>query len=234
MIDQESRFWAIVPAAGNGRRMQQSEPKQYTLLNGKPILEHSISALLLSNVLEKVLVCIAPGDQQWTKLDVASNDKVEHIIGGATRAQSVLNGLEALNQLARQDDWVLVHDAARPCVKTTTVLRLMAELANDDVGGILACRSNDTLKYATQEVPTSIMNTLDRNAIWRAQTPQMFRFGLLNAALSSALKNDLDITDEASAMESAGHNVRLIEGDSDNLKVTTKGDLALAEFLLRQ
>lgn len=225
-------MWAIVPAAGKGSRMQQSEPKQYTLLNHKPIIEHSVSALLANRLVEQVLVCVAPDDQYWEDLTVAGMPRIEQTVGGETRAQSVLNGLNKLSKLADNNDWVLVHDAARPCLRASTLDKLVSELAEDTVGGILACRSSDTLKQASPDNSPTIVETLDRDVVWRAQTPQMFRIGLLRTALSDALNNNLNVTDEASAMESAGHSVRLIEGDADNIKVTTQGDLALAEFLL--
>jgi len=221
-----------VPAAGIGSRMEQKKPKQYTVLSSKPIIEHSIEALLANDLISKVMVCIAANDKYWSDLTVANHPKVDNVIGGETRAQSVLNGLNALNELASEDDWILVHDAARPCLKPDSLRHMISELADEKVGGILANKVNDTLKQANSDILPTISSTLDRSTIWQAQTPQMFRYDLIKQALCNALTDNVSVTDEASAVEREGYAVRLIEGDANNVKVTTQSDLALAEFLL--
>jgi len=228
------KIWGLMPAAGSGQRMQSSQPKQYLHLLGKPVIEHSIRALLSLTELQRVVVCVAPTDHTWPTLAIAAHPKLSHTAGGETRAQSVLNGMRALAEVADDHDWVLVHDAARPCLQANTLRRMMNELAEDGVGGILAIRANDTLKQTREDHRTSILGTLDRSAIWHAQTPQMFRFGLLNKALGDALRDDVEVTDESSAMEVAGHSVKLVVGDATNIKLTTPDDLAFAEFLLRE
>lgn len=235
MSNLTSKIHAIIPAAGSGQRMRASDQtvaKQYLALCGHTILEHSLSAFLNSETIDRVVVCLADKDAQWPNLECSKHHKVTSTLGGKTRAQSVLNGLIALEGIAQDHDWVLVHDAARPNFSQDLLKRLVCEIADDSVGGILAVRAKDTLKMA--DAQNSIERTLDRSNIWQAQTPQMFRYRLLKNAINDALESSLNITDEASAIELAGHSVKLIEGDARNLKVTTADDLALAEFLLSQ
>lgn len=220
------RYWVIVPAAGSGSRMQQDVPKQYLGLLGKTILEHTLAIFVDSLEAAQIVVCLAPSDEHFAKLEVSS--RVETAVGGASRAESVLNGLCAID--AKGQDWVLVHDAARPCLSKHLLMRLVESLADDQVGGILAVHAKDTLKQAGEK--QRIASTIDRAEVWQAQTPQMFRYGKLKDSLSRAMSANAEITDEASALEWAGYAPRLVEGDARNIKVTTPDDLLLAEFLL--
>jgi 2-C-methyl-D-erythritol 4-phosphate cytidylyltransferase len=224
----KAKIWALVPAAGSGQRMQASTPKQYLEIAGKTILEHTIGLLNGCALIEKTILCTAVDDNHWHTLEI----DVVPVVGGATRAQSVFNGLSELAKIANPEDWVLVHDAARPCLSAEGLHGFIQQLKGEPVGGILAMPCNDTLKQATGDVVPKISETLDRSVIWQAQTPQMFRLGLLLAALGDAIDKNVTITDEASAMEFHGHAVNLIAGDSRNIKITTAQDLSLAEFLL--
>ena len=234
MSNLNSQIHAIIPAAGSGQRMRQSGSgslaKQYLTVCGQTIIEHSLSAFLDNDIINSVVVCLAAKDEQWPNLDCAKNPKVKSTLGGETRAQSVLNGLLALEEVADHNDWVLVHDAARPNFSQQLLNHLVSDISDDAVGGILAVQAKDTLKMA--DVQNRVEQTLDRSNVWQAQTPQMFRYGLLKNAIDHALESSLTITDEASAIEFAGHSVKLVQGDARNIKVTTADDLALAEFLL--
>lgn len=237
MENNASKYWLVIPAAGSGQRMRSIIPKQYLQINGKTVLEHTLSLFMQRDDIVQTVVCIAEGDEVAPKLSVFSNSKVTHTLGGASRAESVLNGLLALNDKTSDDDWVLVHDAARPCLSACVLQRLFDELDGDAVGGILAVPVKDTLKLKCESMGDSgvprIETTLDRSTIWQAQTPQMFRYKLLKDALSLAIEHNIEITDEASALEAAGHKPKLIEGETRNLKITTPEDLELAEFLLK-
>lgn len=226
------RSWAIVPAAGAGRRMGAAIPKQYLPLAGQALIVHTLNALLADPRLSGVVVAISAEDEWWPEVAVqcVTNKPLWVVAGGAERSQSVLNGLEALRERAHPDDWALVHDAARPCLSPADLERLFTELADDPVGGLLAVPLADTLKQA--DASGRVAATVDRSSLWRALTPQMFRLGRLRDALREALARGLTVTDEAAAMEAAGFAPRLIEGRADNLKVTRPEDLALAEFYL--
>ena len=228
-------IWAVMPAAGSGQRMRQALAKQYIEIDGKTIIEHSASVLLANDNIKQVVVCIAKDDGIWPSLSLSNHNCVVSTIGGTSRAQSVLNGVHALSK-AKADDWVLVHDAARPCLSSAMLNTLICELENEKIGGILAVPAKDTLKLAQLEPAdtNSISKTVDRSKIWQAQTPQMFRYGLLRDSLRYALDNNVAITDEASALEFAGYHPKLVESDARNLKVTTPEDVALAKFLLEQ
>lgn len=217
-------FWALIPAAGVGSRMQADRPKQYLQLAGKSILEHTLACFLDHPQLRGVVVSLAVDDPYWPNLPCAHDARIERAAGGRERADSVLGGLLRLSELgAHEQDWVLVHDAARPNLSRSDLDRLLAELADDPVGGLLAVPARDTLKRAGAD--GRVLATVDRSSIWQAFTPQMFRLGLLHRALAEALVSDVPITDEASAIEWAGHAPRLIEGRADNLKVTRPEDL---------
>ena len=221
-----AEFHALVPAAGSGSRMGSELPKQYLPLAGKPLIYHALATLCACPQLTTVFVVLSPQDE-WFKLYdwSALGDKLQPLYcGGATRAESVSNGL--LMSELESDDWVLVHDAARPCLTQAHLEKLIAELRDDPVGGILASPVADTLKRAAAE--NRIARTEDRNGLWGAQTPQMFRAGLLAQALNSAI----GVTDEASAIEALGLSPKLVASDSTNFKVTYPQDLRLAELLL--
>lgn len=234
MSSADPKIYAIIPAAGSGKRMRVASnsdfAKQYLSLCGRTILEHSLSTFISASVINGIVVCLASGDEYWSRLACASHAKIITTGGGETRAHSVLNGLFALSDIANDHDWVLVHDAARPCFNQDLLSRLINGIAHDEVGGILAVKAKDTLKLSDHQDRTT--QTLDRSNVWQAQTPQMFRYGLLKNTIQNALDKGAEITDEASAVELAGHSVKLIESDASNLKVTTTDDLPLAEFLL--
>ncbi len=225
------KIWAIVPAAGFGQRMGMEVPKQYLEINDKAILEITLSKLLENKNIEQIVVCIAIDDERWPELEISKNPKIKQTGGGSSRALSVMNGLSYIENLAEDEDWVLIHDAARPCLSQNLLNNLLNKLSDDQVGGILAVPVKDTLKVSDSS-GTTIDKTLDRSQIWHAQTPQIFRYGLLKKAMHNALCSSLKITDESSAMEYAGHKIKLIESDSSNLKITTKDDLILAKYFL--
>jgi 2-C-methyl-D-erythritol 4-phosphate cytidylyltransferase len=223
------RHYAIVPAAGSGSRFGSEKPKQYLDLLGRPLIFHTLNALTACPDIERVWVVLAPDDPWWPRFDWSElGPKLETLrCGGATRAESVSNGLRAAAMVAADDDWILVHDAARPCLSTAMLDALFAELADDPVGGILAVPVADTIKRADAE--QRVAATEPRDGLWQAQTPQMFRYG----ELEKSLKNEMAVTDEAGAIEAMGLKPKLVRGDATNLKVTWPADLALAAMILR-
>ncbi|WP_198245000.1 2-C-methyl-D-erythritol 4-phosphate cytidylyltransferase [methane-oxidizing endosymbiont of Gigantopelta aegis] len=228
-MTRKTKIWAVVPAAGVGKRMQADKPKQYLTLAGKTVIEHTLNRLLDAAVFSAVAVAISEQDPYWPELAVARHPDVMTAAGGKERADSVLSALKALTK-AHEQDWVMVHDAARPCLTTMDILALLQQLEQDEVGGILAVPSHDTLKSVEDGV---IMGSVDRDKIWRALTPQMFRFGLLRDALQQA-EGNAAITDEASALELKGFKPKIVEGRVDNIKITRPEDLALAQFYMEQ
>lgn len=220
--------WVIVPAAGIGSRMQAEIPKQYLQLGDKTLLEHTLERLLQIPQLEQIVVPLHPQDPYWSQLTLAKHPKIKAVTGGHERSESVLNGLAALD--AASEDWVLVHDAARPCVSLACIERLFERLRENPVGGILGVPVADTLKRVADG--SEIKETVDRNTLWQAQTPQMMRFGLLQDALQRALAAGCAITDEASAVEFAGYTPLIVEGRRDNIKITRPEDLAMAGLIL--
>lgn len=238
-IEPKTNIWAIMPAAGVGSRMGAAIPKQYIDVAGKTILEHSVEALLAAVDIQQLVICLSKGDARFNALNV-EYDNISTAIGGATRADSVLNGLKALDAVANEQDWVLVHDAARPCV-SAQILHSMVDVLvgqNAAVGGILALPAKDTLKLSASQNNECgrdinvVVKTLDRRSIWQAQTPQMFRYGILKHSLEHCIEHKFEATDEASALEFYGHSVQLILGSASNIKVTTQEDLDLVEFIL--
>ncbi|RWU25201.1 2-C-methyl-D-erythritol 4-phosphate cytidylyltransferase [Pseudomonas alkylphenolica] len=224
MIQTLPAFWAVIPAAGVGARMAADRPKQYLQLGGQTILEHSLDCFLDHPCVKGVVVSVAADDPYWPGLRCATDPRIQRAEGGQERADSVLNALLLLHaQGAADSDWVLVHDAARPNLARSDLDRLLGELADDPVGGLLAVPARDTLKRASAD--GRVRKTIDRSTVWQAYTPQMFRLGALHRALADSLVADVAITDESSAIEWAGHSPRLIEGRSDNIKVTRPEDL---------
>lgn len=223
------RHFAIVPAAGSGSRFGSEKPKQYLSLLGRPLLHHTLVALAACPEIDRVWVVLAPDDCEWDRYDWSElGPKLETLrCGGATRADSVGNGLRAAAMVAGDDDWILVHDAARPCLSQEMLAALLAELADDEVGGLLAVPVADTLKRAGDG--QRVAATEARDGLWQAQTPQMFRYGLLREALEKCRA----VTDEAGAIEALGLRPRLVRADSTNLKVTYPADLVLAALILR-
>ena len=222
------RFHALIPAAGSGSRMGQALPKQYLDLLGQPLLWHTLQVFERHPEIASIHVVVAPDDTAWTRHDWSGCHKLRlHRAGGSTRAQSVLAGLRVMD--VAEDDWVLVHDAARPCLSLTALNRLMTTLRDDAVGGILAIPVADTLKRAGEG--GRIAATVARTGLWAAQTPQMFRRGVLMQALAQA---GAEVTDEASAIEALGLAPLLVEGDPANFKVTHPADLPLAARYLER
>ncbi len=229
------RYFALVPAAGSGARMGEALPKQYLPLAGRPLIHHALATLCAAPRIARVFVALAAQDEEWDKQwhsadRGALGDKLVALsCGGATRADSVLNGLLRMAdsvEVVDSDDWVLVHDAARPCLSPAQLDALIDEVGDDTVGGILAMPVADTLKRAGAD--GRIAATVSREQLWQAQTPQMFRYGLLREALEKAR----GVTDEAGAIEALGHRPKLVASDASNLKVTYPSDLALAERIL--
>jgi 2-C-methyl-D-erythritol 4-phosphate cytidylyltransferase len=220
-------FYALVPAAGTGSRMGHDLPKQYMALAGQPMIYHALAILCANAEIATVFVVLAADDTHWHRYDWSKfGDKLQPLFcGGQTRAESVLNGLLASE--LEPEDWVLVHDAARPCLSAQQLARLLNELRSDEVGGLLAVPVADTLKRA--DAMQRVECTESRTGLWQAQTPQMFRTGLLVRALERAPA----VTDEASAVEGLGLYPRLVGSDSTNFKVTYPQDLQLAELILQ-
>jgi 2-C-methyl-D-erythritol 4-phosphate cytidylyltransferase len=227
-----TRFWAAIPAAGVGKRLGAAIPKQYLDLAGRPVIEWSLKPFVEDPRIAGIWVALGPTDGYWPDTAYAHHPKVRRADGGAERCHSVLNALDALAEQAAPHDWVLVHDAARPCLRRADLDRLIAELEDDPVGGILAVPVRDTMKGA--DTHGRIAATLDRSAMWHAYTPQMFRLGVLRQALRSALAAGSLVTDDASAIELMGLAPRLIQGQVDNIKITRAEDLPLARFYLQQ
>ena len=233
------KFWAVIPAAGVGKRMQANCPKQYLKLHNKTVIEHTLDRLLSMEVISGAVISISEGDEYWAELNYTSDKPVIIAMGGEERSDSVLNALLKLNQMVEQstdkaqNTWALVHDAARPCVRVADVQKLIDVASVDDEGGLLALAVRDTMKRSNQQ--QQVENTVDREGLWHALTPQMFRLDLLIEALEHARNKQLSITDDASAMELAGYKPKLIEAHEDNIKITRAFDLQLAElFLLHQ
>jgi 2-C-methyl-D-erythritol 4-phosphate cytidylyltransferase len=223
-----SRIFALVPAAGQGTRMGDALPKQYVPLAGRPLMFHSVETLASVPRIVSVIVILAPLDRHWGEHDwSAFPDKIEAMFaGGPRRSATVLNALKLLEDRVKKDDWILVHDAARPCLSKELVEQFIDELEDDPIGGLLAIPLADTLKCAddTQRV----QKTVPRAGLWRAQTPQMFRYELLRRAIEKVP----DATDESQAIEAVGFAPRLVQGENTNFKVTFAEDLPLAEGLL--
>lgn len=229
-----ARFFAIVPAAGRGERMAGIRPKQYLQVAGRTLLEHAVAALACDARIEIIFVVVAADDVEFAKLDWSrfAGRVAPLYCGGASRRESVANGLAAAGDVIDYDDWVLVHDAARPGLDAESLARLIDTCKSDPVGGLLAIPVTDTLKRAKDDA--TVERTEPRDALWQAQTPQMFPCGLLIRALDAARRaRDADaITDEASAVERLGLAPRLVRGSLRNLKVTWPEDVALAECFL--
>lgn len=236
----EQRFVALIPAAGIGSRADTAMPKQYVELAGKPMIVHAIEAFAAVAAIERIVIVVARGDARWRTLPLAPAvaARVEFIeAGGASRDASVANGLDAIAARSGEYDWILVHDAARCGVTSSMIEELIAALRDDPVGGLMAVPVADTLKRASDDpgvtARRAVMETVDRVSLWQAQTPQMFRYGLLRDALAAAHRAERIVTDEASAVEALGHRPSLVAGASRNFKVTTAEDLRMMDLLLR-
>ena len=224
-------LWCVVPAAGRGSRFGAERPKQYAMLGGQTLLSRTLQRLASCPRIAGLMVVLAADDDYWNTLDLRLDKPVLATQGGGERSDSVLAGLRALPSSVASDEYVLVHDAARPCVPIADIERLIDQGVAAG-GALLAAPLRDTLKLADDN--DRVVSTEPREARWRALTPQLFRRGELTEALASAAEEGVAITDEAMAMEQAGHRPLLVEGDERNIKVTTPADLAIAEFLLQQ
>lgn len=221
------RVYALIPAAGVGSRMQAERPKQYLPLLGRTVAEHTLTTLLQHPAIDRTVVGIADQDPYWPH--IPQSNHVITVSGGVSRAETVLNGLRYLRQIATAEDWVLVHDMARPCLHPEDIDALLA--STNPEGAILGAPVVDTLKQVSGQ---QIHTTIDRRQVWRAFTPQFFPIELLSQALTQALAAGANITDEASAVEWTGGKPSMVQGRSDNIKITWPGDIALAEFYLQQ
>ncbi|MDH5263541.1 MAG: 2-C-methyl-D-erythritol 4-phosphate cytidylyltransferase [Betaproteobacteria bacterium] len=222
------KTFALVPAAGQGTRMGDALPKQYLPVAGRPMMFHSLEALAAVGRIDHVIAILSPLDRHWGAHDwSAFPDKIEALFaGGASRGESVANALALLADRAAADDWILVHDAARPCIATRLVEQFLDEVGDDPVGGLLAMPLADTLKRAEDSM--RVGETIPREGLWRAQTPQMFRYDVLRRGLARTP----GATDESQAVESLGQMPRIVQGENANLKVTFADDLPLAEMIL--
>ena len=230
------QFWAIIPAAGVGRRMQSQQPKQYLPLHQKTVIEHSLQRMLDVEAVTGAVVALGAEDEYWQDIAQDFSKPVLRVEGGKERYDSVLNALLYLQQYLENspaENWVLVHDAARPCVRESDI-RLLIEIASQqDDGGLLASPVRDTMKRQ-QHKGSGVDKTVDRNGLYHALTPQMFKLDLLVQALQQAAEKGYGVTDDASAMELAGYHPRLVEGHDDNIKITRPFDLTLAGLYMQE
>ncbi|MBL4762656.1 MAG: 2-C-methyl-D-erythritol 4-phosphate cytidylyltransferase [Gammaproteobacteria bacterium] len=225
------RCWAVIPAAGVGRRMASATPKQYMQVAGKTVLEHTLNILLAQAEITGAIIALSEKDEYWQDLHYQSEKPLLHANGGQERFHSVLNALKTLQETASLNDWVLVHDAARPCVSSADLKRLISTVKKQNRGGLLACRVRDTMKRSG--VNDRVVATENRENLWHALTPQMFRLGELVEAIESAIAGQVDMTDDASAMELFGYQPLLVEGSHANIKITHPEDLLVAEAILK-
>jgi len=236
-------IWAILPAAGIGRRMGSITPKQYLTVNGTPVISCALQRLAAVSAIEKIVVVLHPDDKYWQTLNSAlgadsdsgfeihSNERIRCATGAQERCQSVLNGLDHIESEAKADDWVLVHDAVRPCVRTSDIEKLISELHHHPVGGLLGSPVDNTLKQV--DTDGNVVATIDRNKLWNALTPQMFRYEILRNAIRHAVSQREQVTDEAAAIERLGHSPKMVAGNKDNIKITHEADLILASNILK-
>ncbi len=230
-----SDYWGVVPAAGCGERFDADTPKQYVRVAGDCVLDHSLAALLRGGTFRAVVVSLAEDDARWPQTRHSKDPRVMTCGGGASRARSVLSALELLREQAvSRDDWVVVHDAVRPCLDARELSKMITALSDDKIGGLLAAPASDTMKRVGRKNSPGFVveETLDRERVMRALTPQMFRFGLLHDAIDAALDGGREPGDEAQAMELAGHRVRAVAGDGANIKLTHAYELPMVEAWL--
>lgn len=228
-IQAHHKLWAIIPAAGSGSRFSKTELKQYQMIQERTVLEHTV-ARLNQLPLTGYVLAIGSQDDVATTLPFSNQEKAHFCTGGTERVNSVLNALAYLTEITSAEDWVLVHDAARPCVSQNALIDLVNTATETDQAAILAIPVRDTLKRVVQG--QDIETTVDRSTLWQAQTPQMAKLGRLKHAIEQALQDGANITDEASALEHVGETVRVVQGRSDNLKITYPDDLELARLIL--
>ena len=231
-MQKRNKYWVVIPAAGIGRRMGGDIPKQYVSVNGKTIVEHTIDNFIGRKEIENICIAISESDKYWPALPISKNKKMITTIGGSERYESVYNGLCALKDKANNDDWVLVHDAVRPCLKKSIIDRLITDINSNDVGGILALPCFETMKKVNNN--RHIEETINREIIWRAQTPQVFKYKKLLLAIENAINENIHITDEAMAMEILNYKPIVIMGDEKNIKITHQTDLKHLELFLKE
>jgi|TARA_B110000967_G_scaffold135159_1_gene137966 2-C-methyl-D-erythritol 4-phosphate cytidylyltransferase len=227
-----AKYWAIVPAAGSGQRFGSEVAKQFQPLGDHLVAQHSLSRLLAIPCIATIIVPCDTTSAYWQQIPATIDTRVELVAGGSERVYSVLQGLKAIADRAASSDWVLVHDMARPCITSGDINKLIAELAGHSVGGILATSVSDTLKRVGAD--NDIQGTADRSLYRAAQTPQMFRYGLLVKALETMLGDGQTPTDEASAIEYLGEQAKVIQGRRDNIKITHREDLIIAAAIMNQ
>lgn len=228
----KDKYFLVVPASGIGQRMNSIIPKQYMILeNGLTILDQCLKTILSNDLISGFIVALDKKDSHFKSSEFAKNSKLISIAtGGKERFHSVLNALNALDQTAKPNDWVLVHDAVRPCIRKEDINKLIEEVADDKVGGILANSLVDTVK---QKNNGGLVSTIDRQKLYLAQTPQMFRYAILKDSIEKAIESNMHITDESEALESQNYSIRIVEGSSSNIKITTQEDIDLANYFLK-
>ncbi len=228
-------IWAVLPAAGIGRRMGSNIPKQYLPIDGVPLILHSLRRLAGVTEIQQIAVVLHPEDQYWAELSSSIEsefgDRLATVMGANERHRSVLNGLNYLGSKAQADDWVLVHDAVRPCVRVQDIENLITAVREHSIGGLLGYPIDNTLKHIDDT--GAVIKTVDRRSYWNALTPQMFRYSKIKAAYESVVDTDMVITDEAAAIEHAGHKPLMVLGNKDNIKITHATDLLLAAQILQ-
>lgn len=230
----EHSFIVVVPAAGVGKRMKANCPKQYLTINGKSILAHTVDRLLSHPLIEKVILSLGEDDQYFAESELAQYDDIIRVNGGKERVDSVLNGLHAIH--AGEYPWVLVHDAARPCVQLSDIDRLISQCIENDSGGLLATPVRDTMKRGKKDNNniSTVDSTVEREQLWHALTPQLYKTEQLVNVIESALAKKITVTDESSAIEQAGLTSLLVSASHENIKITHPDDLVLAEFILNK
>ena len=231
--NSSEKYWVVILAAGSGERFDRKVAKQYTYLEDRTILEHSIAPFLQSKNFSGILVAISADDRQWNNLSFPGKEEIISVTGGQERFHSVHNALNYLSDYLSDEDWVITHDAARPCLSRSLIDNLQKELSGHPVGGLVAMPIKETLKQADAQ-SNIIKQTLDRRHLWSAQTPQMFRYGILFKAFQHCIENNIEVTDEAMAVESIGYEPKIILGSARNIKITSQEDLGLAETFKRE
>ncbi len=225
-------FWVVVPAAGTGKRMQANRPKQYLSLAGKTVLQQTFDRLLSHPRIEGLVVAIAEADDFWAQSGYTHDRRVKVVVGGEERCHSVINGLELLAGELAEDEWVMVHDVARPCISVSDLDQLIMATHSVKDGAVLGVPVRDTMKQVNDMGQVS--QTVDRSCLWHAYTPQIFRLGQLRRALTACNREQGLVTDESSAMEALGYRPQMVRGRETNIKITQPDDLVLAEVILQR
>ena len=227
----DNKIWCVVPAAGVGQRMAADIPKQYLPLQNATILDITLHRLQASKEIDEIVIAINPNDQRWQQQYAPLYPDIHTVTGGSSRADSVLNAIQWIKSQTTSNDWVLVHDAARPCITSSDISKLLELTSTDAIGGLLATAMTDTVKQASAG---KVDATLQRDSLWRAFTPQLFKIDLLEKALTAAKNNSIDVTDESSAIEQLGFQPVIVQGRADNIKITSAVDLQMANYIINQ